>query len=93
MMGSLNSTAWAVPATVGAALQVGAVPGGELPSTDGNVTTIILGLTAFSLVAVVVGAWLLQSARALLSALQERRARRAPGSPPTEWPDASGGPR
>lgn len=92
-MGSLYSTALAVPTFVGAFLQAGGPPAGEIPSTDGNLTTIFLGLTAFSLVAVMVGAWILQSVRALLSMLRERRTRRAPGTPPTEWTNASGGPR
>jgi len=92
MMGSLKSAAWSVPAPIGAFLQAGGPPGGELPSTDGNLTTIFLGLTAFSLVVVVVGAWLLRGVRALLSRLRERRARRAPDTHPTAWPDGSGGP-
>jgi len=93
MMGSLSSNAWSVLAPVGASLQASGPPGGELPPTDGNLTTIFLGLTAFSLVVVVVGAWLLRSVRAFLSMLRERRARRAAGAHRTAWPHGSGGPK
>lgn len=54
----------------------------EFPDTDGNLTTLILGFAAFSLLIVVVGAWLVEVTRRLWSGRQPR----PPGSPidPTE---------
>jgi hypothetical protein len=49
----------------------------EFPDTDGNLTTLILGFAAFSLLIVVVGAWLVEMTRRVWSG----RRPRPPGSP------------
>jgi hypothetical protein len=88
-MGSLTSFAWTMAPSLVALVQSTGPRAGEPPPTSGNGMTLLLGLTASSLLVVVVGAWLLRSLRALLATLRRRRHRQGAGAP--SWPEATGG--
>jgi hypothetical protein len=92
-MGSPGSTAWSTLDPSGVLLRMATQQETGPPPTDGNLTTIFLGLTAFSLVIVVVGAWLLRSVRAWLDLIETKPARRALRPDSTAWPDTSEDPR